>query len=197
MAKDPEKYRLWQHEVEPPKKSERTVIAKVTPAATPSRAGATALSARGRAASAAGVTPDSGMARLLDNAHVTSIKNVFDEEPGRWSRRGHVRGGALAAAGRPRAGRLGSWRSRLPEERARRSSPRTSRACMTSSMRSYRRCAGCSPGARSRRRIRSPRGNGVTARFASVTRATRRDSRTRRTSRSPWSTAGSTCSTPT
>ena len=35
MAKDPEKYRLWQHEVEPPKKSARTVIAKVTPAATP------------------------------------------------------------------------------------------------------------------------------------------------------------------
>ena len=82
MAKDPEKYRLWQHEVEPPRKSERTVIAKVTPAATASaRKVSTALSAGGRAASAAGVTPDSGLARLLDNAHVTSIKNVFDEDP--------------------------------------------------------------------------------------------------------------------
>ena len=47
MAKEPDKYRLWQHEVEPPKKSERTVIAKVNPdAAAPTRT---------RAASAAGV----------------------------------------------------------------------------------------------------------------------------------------------
>lgn len=68
MAKDPEKYRLWQHEVEPPKTSARTVIAKVTPAATPIRAVAASLSAGGRAARAAGVTPDSGIARLLDNA---------------------------------------------------------------------------------------------------------------------------------
>ena len=82
MAKDPEKYRLWQHEVEPPRKSEQTVIAKVTPAAAaPTRTIASSLSAGGRAARAAGTTPDSGLARLLDNAHVTSITNVFDEEP--------------------------------------------------------------------------------------------------------------------
>jgi hypothetical protein len=30
MAKDSDKYRLWQHDLEPPKKSERTVIAKVS-----------------------------------------------------------------------------------------------------------------------------------------------------------------------
>jgi Subtilase family len=79
MAKDPEKYRLWQHDVKPPKKSERTVIAKVNPdAAAASRTPAASLSAGGRAARAAGVTPDSGLARLLDNGHVASIKNVFD-----------------------------------------------------------------------------------------------------------------------
>lgn len=82
MAKDPEKYRLWQHEVEPPKKSERTVIAKVKPApAAGARALTASLSAGGRAARAAGVGGNSGLARLLDNAHVTSISNVFDEDP--------------------------------------------------------------------------------------------------------------------
>ena len=30
MAKDRDRYRLWQHEVKPPKKSEQTVIAKVS-----------------------------------------------------------------------------------------------------------------------------------------------------------------------
>lgn len=83
MAKDSEKYRLWEHEVKPPRKSERTVIAKVTPAAAaPARTPALAMSAGGRAAHAAGVPPDSGLARLLDNGHVKSISNVFDEGDG-------------------------------------------------------------------------------------------------------------------
>jgi subtilisin family serine protease len=87
MAKDSEKYRLWQHDVEPPKKSERTVIAKVSPDATaPTRTPASSMSAGGRAARAAGVTPDSGLARLLDNGHVASIKNVFGEGPGGGTR---------------------------------------------------------------------------------------------------------------
>jgi subtilisin family serine protease len=87
MAKDPDKYRLWQHDVKPPKKSERTVIAKVTPgAAAPTRTPASAMSAGGRAARAAGVTHDSGLARLLDNGHVTSISNVFDEGDGGGAR---------------------------------------------------------------------------------------------------------------
>lgn len=87
MAKDSEKYRLWQHDVKPPKKSEQTVIAKVSPgAAAPTRTPASSMSAGGRAARAAGVTPDSGLARLLDNGHVTSIRNVFDEGDGGGTR---------------------------------------------------------------------------------------------------------------
>src|SRR6185503_2303593 len=83
MAKDSRKYRLWEHEVKPPKKSEQTVIAKVTPGpAAPARMLASAMSAGGRAAHAAGVTPDSGLARLLDDGHVASISNVFDEGDG-------------------------------------------------------------------------------------------------------------------
>jgi subtilisin family serine protease len=95
MAKAPDKYRLWQHDVEPPRKSARTVIAKVTPAAGSARTMSTALSAGGRAARAAGTAPDSELARLLDNAHITSIKSVFDEEP-----IGGARSFAAAAGGR-------------------------------------------------------------------------------------------------
>jgi subtilisin family serine protease len=40
------------------------------------------MSAGGRAAHRAGVTHDSGLARLLDNGHVASIENVFDEGEG-------------------------------------------------------------------------------------------------------------------
>jgi subtilisin family serine protease len=87
MAKDTEKYRLWEHEVKAPKKSEQTVIAKVTPrAAAPTRTPASSLSAGGRAARAAGVTHDSGLARLVDNGHVASIRNVFDEGDGGGAR---------------------------------------------------------------------------------------------------------------
>jgi subtilisin family serine protease len=94
MAKDSERYRLWEHDPKPPKKSEQTVIAKVTPgAAAPTRAPASAMSAGGRAARAAGVTSDSGLARLLDNGHVASISNVFDEGDG-----GGGRGLAMFAA---------------------------------------------------------------------------------------------------
>lgn len=86
MAKDSGKYRLWQHEMEPPKKSERTIVVKVSPDGAPTRMPASSMTAGGRAARAAGVTPDSGLARLLDNGHVTSIKNVFDEGPGGGTR---------------------------------------------------------------------------------------------------------------
>ncbi len=80
MARDTQKYRLWQHEVKPPKKPDGTVIAKVSADAAPARTPA-ALSAGGRAARAAGVPHDSGLARLVDNGYVSSIKNVFDEGP--------------------------------------------------------------------------------------------------------------------
>src|SRR5262245_20357479 len=40
------------------------------------------MSAGGRAAHRAGVTPQSGLARLVDNGHVASIENVFDEDTG-------------------------------------------------------------------------------------------------------------------
>lgn len=87
MAKDSTKYRLWEHRVKPPTKSDRTVIAKVTPGpAAPARMLASAMSAGGRAAHAAGVPPDSGLARLLDDGHVASISNVFDEGDGGGAR---------------------------------------------------------------------------------------------------------------
>ena len=83
MAKNRDEYRLWQHEVKPPKKSERTVIVKVSgDAAATTRMPAALMSAGGRAAYRAGVTHDSGLARLLDNGHVASIENVFDEGAG-------------------------------------------------------------------------------------------------------------------
>jgi subtilisin family serine protease len=101
MPKDSEKYRLWEHEVKPPKKSERTVIAKVTPGASvPTRTPASAMSAGGRAARAAGVTPDSGLARLLDNGHVASINNVFDEGDGGARASSMFAGGRRAARAR-------------------------------------------------------------------------------------------------
>ena len=108
MARDTGRYRLWQHEVKPPKKPDRTVIAKVSAdAAAPARTPASSLSAGGRAARAAGVAPDSGLARLIDNGHVSSIKNVFDEGPDGGThavdvRRG--RGGPRAQAGGRRHG---------------------------------------------------------------------------------------------
>ena len=87
MAKDSDKYRLWQHDPQPPKKSERIVIAKVRPEApTPTRALASSLSGSARAAATAGVTPDSGLARLLENGHATSITPVFDDAPGQQPR---------------------------------------------------------------------------------------------------------------
>jgi len=82
MARETRTYRLWQHEVKPPKKPDRTVIAKVSAdVGAPARTPASSLSAGGRAARAAGVPHDSGLARLIDNGHVSSIKNVFDEGP--------------------------------------------------------------------------------------------------------------------
>jgi len=83
MAKDRDRYHLWQHEVKPPKKSERTVIAKVSAdAAATSPMAAAMMSTGGRAAHRAGVTHESGLARLIDNGHVASIQNVFDEGTG-------------------------------------------------------------------------------------------------------------------
>ena len=83
MARESDRYHLWEHEVDPPKKSTRTVIVKVRPdAAAPSRTpSASAASAGSRAARAAGVRQESALADLLDNGHVTSITNVFDEGP--------------------------------------------------------------------------------------------------------------------
>jgi subtilisin family serine protease len=98
MAKDPDKYRLWQHEPEAPKKSERTIIAKVRPAAA-TRAPASTPSARGRAARAAGVAPDSQLDRLLENGRVASITTIFDDAAESGPRpRSTMR--AAAAAGR-------------------------------------------------------------------------------------------------
>lgn len=100
MAKDSDKYRLWQHDPQPPKKSERTVIAKVRPeASAPTRAPASTLSASGRAARAAGVAPDSGLARLLENGYAASITPVFDDAPGRGDRSPSTLSGA-AGGGR-------------------------------------------------------------------------------------------------
>ena len=109
MAKKPERYRLWEHDVEPPKKSEQTVIAKVdADAGGPIALSASSMSAGGRAARAAGVTPDSALARLLDNAHVASITNVFDEGPGAGTRSLSM----FAAAGA--GGRTAMARARAP-----------------------------------------------------------------------------------
>ena len=72
---------MWQHEVKPPKAPERTVIAKVRPASGTARATKVAATAGGRAAQSVGVSADSGLANLLDNGHVTSITNVFDDGP--------------------------------------------------------------------------------------------------------------------
>ena len=80
MAKDPEKYRVWQHEVEPPKKSERTVIAKMNPAAAPARTAA---------------WPMAPLARLVDTGHVASIKNVFDDPAGGGRQIARARGPRL------------------------------------------------------------------------------------------------------
>jgi subtilisin family serine protease len=86
MAKDSDKYRLWQHDPVPPKKAERTVIAKVRPAASaPSRVPASSLSGSARAVRSAGVAPESQLTRLLENGRVASITPVFDEGPGRRS----------------------------------------------------------------------------------------------------------------
>jgi phage-related protein len=83
MAKERDRYHLWQHEVKPPKRSERTVIAKVSAdAAATTAMPAAMMSTGGRAAHRAGVTHESSLARLIDNGHVASIQNVFDEATG-------------------------------------------------------------------------------------------------------------------
>lgn len=112
MAKDTgkprrENYRLWEHEVEPPAKAQRTVIAKIAgdAAASPGRAPAAKMSAGGRAARSAGVTEESGLARLYDNGHVTAITNVFDDPE-----EGEARSFAMFAAG-VRAARASRTRS--------------------------------------------------------------------------------------
>lgn len=115
MAKEPQRYRLWQQHVDTPRKPD-VVIAKVhagTGAA--SRAPASSLSSGGRAARAAGVTPDSALARLLDNGHISSITNVFDEGPG-----GGPRSPSMfdSAGGVGRTARARSHAPRLIELRA-------------------------------------------------------------------------------
>ena len=108
MANDTDSYRLWQHDVQPPKKSERTVIAKVRAQAPgPTRAPAGTLSGSARAVRSAGVPTDSALVRLLENGHASHIKNVFDEGPaGRGGRSLSMLGGSAAGPGRgPRAAR--------------------------------------------------------------------------------------------
>ena len=105
MAKDTDSYRLWQHDVRPPKKSERTIIAKVrADAPGPTRAPAGTLSGSARTVRAAGVSTDSALVRLLENGHASSITNVFDDGPARGARSlSSMLGGA---AGGPRRGPL-------------------------------------------------------------------------------------------
>lgn len=103
MAKGSDKYRLWQHEVKPPKKSDQTVIAKVRPSSAPTRSTRAAMTAGGRAAQSVGVSADSGLANLLDNGQVSSITNVFDEGPGGGGGRAMFvagAGGRLASSAR-------------------------------------------------------------------------------------------------
>jgi len=76
------RYRLWQHDVKPPKKSDQTVIAKVRPAAAPAKPARMAMSAGARTAQTVGLSAESNLASLVDNGHVSSITNVFDEGPG-------------------------------------------------------------------------------------------------------------------
>ena len=108
MAKDLDKYRLWQHDPKPPRKSEQTVIARVRTQAAPPRSAPSSPSASGRAARAAGVSSDSALSRLLENGHVVSITPVFDDEPrersgaspaARGGARGEGRGGAASTPG--------------------------------------------------------------------------------------------------
>jgi subtilisin family serine protease len=101
MAKDTGSYRLWQHDTRPPKKSERTIIAKVrADAAGPTRAPAGALSGSARAVRSAGVSTDSALVRLLENGHASRITNVFDDGPTRGARSLSMLGGTAGGARR-------------------------------------------------------------------------------------------------
>jgi hypothetical protein len=105
MSKDRDEYRLWQHEPEAPKKSERVIIAKVTPkAATPSRAPAAMLTGGGRAARAVGLSEESSLARLLENARIAKVKPVFGgPAPGAGPGRSlSMLGGSASRGGRAR-----------------------------------------------------------------------------------------------
>lgn len=105
MKKDTADYRLWEHEPIPPKKSEKTIIAKVVP--TPSdatRAPATTLSASGRAARTAGLRPESALARLLETGQVATITPVFGDTTGRGERKlSTLSGSATGSRGEKRA----------------------------------------------------------------------------------------------
>jgi subtilisin family serine protease len=79
MARRPGHYRLWEHHPEPPKKSERTVIAKVHASAAATRTASASMSTGARAARDAGVAPDSALARMMDAGYITSMRNVFGE----------------------------------------------------------------------------------------------------------------------
>ncbi|MGH6719783.1 MAG: S8 family serine peptidase, partial [Alphaproteobacteria bacterium] len=105
MAKHTGSHRLWQHDPRPPKKSERTVIAKVrAEAAGPTRSPAGTLSGSARAVRTAGVSTESALVRLLENGHASHITNVFDAGPGRGARSLSMLGGTAGGAGRgPRA----------------------------------------------------------------------------------------------
>jgi subtilisin family serine protease len=83
MAKEREKYRLWEHEAKPPKQPERTVIVKVNPGAS-----GTSRTPAARSTRAAGMPPESPLARLVDNGYVATIRPVFaDRLPEAGARR--------------------------------------------------------------------------------------------------------------
>jgi subtilisin family serine protease len=101
MARRTETYRLWHHDVKPPSAPERTVIVKIAPRAAPAaRTPASQRSAVARAALSVGVAPDSGLASLLENGHIVSMTNVF-EEADRDGRSAGARSALAAVARRP------------------------------------------------------------------------------------------------
>ena len=203
MAKRPEQYRLWEHDVEPPKKSEQTVIAKVdADAAGPTRTigvvdvGRRARRACGRRDAGLGAGAPARQRRTSRASPTSSTK-------------GPAAAVARCRCSPPRAQAAG--RARPAPARRAWSSSRSSRGTSAAAARCARRAHegrrvrvraagahGCSPaGAQRQGPIRWPRGSGGTARFGWATRGRPPGSRTPPTSPSPSWTAASTRRIPT
>ena len=99
MAKSSDRYRLWQHEVKPPKPPERTVIAKVRPASGTTRAAKAAATAGGRAAQSVGVSADSGLANLLLKDAILEYQNFIGGSNKDFVGHGSHVSGIIAATG--------------------------------------------------------------------------------------------------